>query len=385
LCKRRWAIEYIWKIRFPPHPSAQLGTEVHGHLEDWLREAIPPPSHTKAGEIATRMIKHLPPPGTGVVERRFWFRTQHGHFYTGFIDWSGIMEMPTVIDHKTSSNVAQYGKTEADLHNDVQAVIYSVAGMIGFDTDVLQLFWNYGETKGKYNATPVKTHVHLPVVAHKFDTVIEPVAAEITSHVLAQTDPMSFPPTPSACSAYGGCPHQSRCQLSLGEIMNQQGTGPSMAERMAAAQQQGGNGAGVPQPQQPAQQPPPTAAAPMPMQPPPLAPPPPQTEGAPPPPYPADVAPNPPEQGAAPVAPEQNAAPPGYAPDLPPEPPKDDKPVRGKGRPPGAKNKTLNIEQQVYMGGVYAAMGNPNWDGTKETANFCGETALELFIAKFGK
>jgi hypothetical protein len=378
LCKRRWAFEYIAGIRSAPHPSAQLGTEVHSLLENWLRNAVPPPTDTKQGQIATRMIKHLPPPGTGVVERRFWFQTAHGNLYTGFIDWSGIMEMPTVIDHKTSSNVAMWGKTAADLHNDVQAVIYSVAGMLGFQTDTLDLFWNYGETKGKYNATPIKTRVSLPVVSEKFSSVIEPVATEITAHRIASNDPMSFPPTPASCGAYGGCPHQQRCNLTdaekLGGIMNQQG--PSMAERMAQATQQGGNGAAATPPQQP--QLPGVQGAPqntvggpqvppMPMQPPPVAPP--TVEGAPPAqPYAPDVAPNPPEQGTA-VTP----------------PPKEDKPAqsKGRGRPAGSRNKTLSVEEQVFMAGVQAAISNPAWTGNDDTASHGGEVALRVFIEKF--
>jgi hypothetical protein len=223
LCKRRWAYEYIWKIRSPPHPSAVLGTKVHSLLEAWLRDGTVPqpisqdPMDIKAARIATRMIttlvNHGVQPGHGVVERRFYLRTRRGHYYTGFIDWSGIFTdmMPTVLDHKTSSNVTRYGKTAADLHNDIQAVLYAVAGFVGFGVDTLRLFWNYGETKGRFMTKPVETIVHLPVVANKFESVIEEEAAIIVAHKKAETHPECFPQNVDSCGAFGGCPHRQRC------------------------------------------------------------------------------------------------------------------------------------------------------------------------------
>jgi hypothetical protein len=184
-----------------------------------------------------RMLRHLPPPGTGVIERHFILQS-NGITYNGYIDWSGYFGGPTVIDHKTTADL-RWAKTEADLHNDVQAVIYALTGFVGFDTDRLRLLWNYGETKGRFDVRPVETHVHLPLVQEKFKRVIEPTAAEIVEHRHAKTHPLSLPPTPKACSSFGGCPHRHRCNLTaqqtFGGLMttgNGQGE-MSMADRMA--------------------------------------------------------------------------------------------------------------------------------------------------------
>jgi hypothetical protein len=484
-CKRRWSYEYIWKIRTPQHPAAVLGGETHGHLESWLDRSTPPPFDVKSGAIAIHMIKNCPLPGTGVVERRFWFRTPLGHVYTGFIDWSGWWNdngaglwMPTVLDHKTSGNL-NWAKTEEELHNDIQAVLYSVVAFIGFNTDTLRLFWNYGETKLKmkaYATKTVKTVVHLPVVMAKFNNVIEPEAAQMIAHREAGTDPMTFPVSPQSCGDFGGCPHKNRCNLSpmaqLGGTMT--GQQPTMQQRMAALPT---NGTAMNQPQLPAQptalpgmqQPAalpgqPAAALPghqvntagaatvLPGQQPtalpgqqPAALPvnlgsipgqqpaalPGQQPAALPGQGPGQMAPAAlpgqgpgqmapaalPGQGPGQMAPaalpgaqqpaalpgvqqpaalpgQQQAAPPqqAYAPDVAPNPPEStqaqppaEDPAKGKpGRPPGARNKakTLTVEQQVYMGGVYAAMGIGNVP--TENLATAGEAALTVFNTKFG-
>jgi hypothetical protein len=423
-CKRWWAWEYIEKIRSPPHPSAELGSRVHTHLEAWLRDATPPaprdnsPFETKAAAIAKRMIttliKNGVTPGTGAVERRFWIRSARGLLYTGFIDWSGVLsDIATVTDHKTSGNL-NWAKTEADLHNDIQAVLYAVAAFIGFGTDAVQLFWNYGETKNPERATTraVKTVVHLPVVAQKF-AVIEETAAEMVAHRNANTPPLSFPPSPSSCGNYGGCPHRGRCNLNdqemLGGLMdNGQGQGPSMAERMAAATATPG-GPLPPQqpvvtqaqtmPQQPQQPQPvmpqqPQPALPQaPTQPQGFAPPPPEmqptVEGAVPPmgmlppqqpqqpqqPYAPEIAPNAPETGVEVPPPGPSIAPPTTS------------AKAGPGRPAGSKNtkKTLTVDQQVFLAAMQGAVGNPNFNGTVELLTQAGNAALEAFKAKFPK
>jgi hypothetical protein len=462
LCKRKWAFEYIWKLRQPPNASALLGLKVHDHLEKWLRDATPPPADTKAGKIATKMLVHLPPPGSGVVERHFYMQSARGIFYTGKIDWSAIIAlMATVIDHKTSGDINKYGLTEADLPTNIQAVMYAMAAFAGFNTDTVRLFWNYGETKGRFATKPVSTVVHLPVIAPRFE-VIEEVAAEMVWHRNANTQPFSFPPTPDACGAYGGCPHRDRCNLTDAEMIGglMETPGQTMEERMRATTP-GANGTppqtgappqpGAP-PQQPAQQPPQPGVAPQqpmqqqpappqpgqqpmqqpgipgaapiqqpgvqqpplqqaplqqpplqqaplqqaPMQPPgpmPMAPPgpPQQPAGAPPPPGQLAPGQQPPQPGqVAPPGPDVGTPP--YAPDLAPNPPESgvvapDAPAAEagkKGRPPGSRNKTLTIDQQVFMIGVTAAI-NAGGPGTpQEQLMQAGELALSAFKAKFG-
>jgi hypothetical protein len=404
LCKRRWGLEYIAGRRSPPHPSAQLGTDIHKQLENWLRTGTPPNKDIKAGQVATRMLRHLPPPGTGIVERDFHFTTRNGIHFTGFIDWSGIFEdWPTTIDHKSTSNL-QYAKTEADLHNDTQALLYTLAGCEGFGTDSMQLFWNYGCTKGAVaEVRAVKTRVRLAVVEEKFERIIEPVAAEMVALRISKPDPMSLPPNPAACGAFGGCPHQNICNLTQNErlhgIMNAQA--PTLASRMANFP--GANGA--------AKNTSPFAPPPAPA----FTPPAPQSPQAPaftPPAahaQPAAPAPafQPPQGGFAP--PQAGFAPPnagpaqqqlGFTPETAPNPPENgqvmppppaEEPKRGRGRPPkskdgdvtGAVGLSPNKDEFLFTQAMLAMIGNTAFNGTPDMLFQAGEAALVAYKAKF--
>jgi hypothetical protein len=313
------------------------------------------------------MLTHLPPPGTGAVEKKAFFTTDRGHHYTFVIDWTGIFnQRPTVIDHKTTSNL-EYAKTEESLLTDAQGIIYSVAGFAGFQTDEVDLFWNYGTTGKRTDTRHVKTTVHLPIISKNFE-VIEEVAAEMLLAYQNIGDPHELPPTPGACGAFGGCPFQSRCQLTDEErirgIMSNEGSGITMAERMrqqAATQAIGGGGNGVPMQAVPqggfstgdvpypssVQQPWPAPAA-----------------------FNPEGGPNPPESGqsipqAAPAAP----------------------PAEGEGRrrgrgPNKAKSGTGGDDKVAFMLGVHAALsGGPQ---SVEVLVQAGDLALAAFKAKFG-
>ena len=444
-CQMRWALEKLFGVQTPQHPSAQLGTEVHSILEHWLKSATPPDKKTKQGHIASRMIKHLPPPGTGVTERKFYFVTDAGIAFTGYIDWSGIWDSgsghwPTVIDHKTTGNL-EYAKTELDLPNDVQALTYTVAGCLGFQVEHMQLLWNYGSTKkvqGEYETKPVRARTYLPIVTKQFSEVIDPLCAEIVWHTENPADhPSRYLRNPNACDDYGGCPHQKLglCEFTQEEriraAMNQP---PTLAARLAGPQfAPPGNGAGgfapptvgfAPQgaPEQrliPAFAPsapvgmnfgasphvavpggpgsgntvggsfaPPGSPMPGGFTPPTA---PPQYQQPPQPqpgqqqlPYSPEMAPNPPESGmAAPqVAQGANGA-----------------PKRGRGRPKketaqeGAQapanavqtsaQSALIGEQEVYLRGMLAFMAHPKWDGSPEQLHWAGSMAVNTVRLAF--
>lgn len=445
LCKRRWAFEYIWKLRPPPHPSAELGTKVHAVLEKWLRDATPPPEPRDKDDIvaivAKRMIatliKNGVKPGMGEVERRFWLRSARGICYTGFIDWSGWLmdelgHLATAVDHKTSGNIEAHGKTEADLHNDIQAVLYAMVACVGFGVDTLRLFWNYGQTKDRNPTKAVKTLVHLPVVAQKFCNVIDEEAQQLVYHRNRGTDPRTFPGNPDACGAFGGCPHKGvRCVLTpeeqLGGIMT---ATPSMSDRMANMLQpnqapQGAQQFGAPPTQQyaaPPQQfatPPGGQSGPT------------QTYGTPPqqqfatPPqaynqpqqaYSPTAGPNAPETsyGAPPQQQAQQQMPPQQqaqqqmppqqqmpqqqmpqqqalphtqaAPPAPAEEP-EEKGGKGKGRPRGAKNKNKLNHEEVFMMGIQGIFSNPNFNPMSQEAaaqiEAAGELAVQAYRRRF--
>lgn len=425
LCKRKWAWRYIEGVQEPPHASAALGGRVHHVLEGWLASGVAPDRSTREGAIALAGLKHLPPPGSGVVEHGFLLHTPK-NTYIGYIDWQGIFNgLITVLDHKTTSNLV-YAKTAVDLLSDIQALIYALFACIAWDSEEIWLLWVYYTTaREPRSPAPTKVKIRLPQVLEKFPE-IEAMGEEIGRHVRNKTHPLALPPEASACGAYGGCPHKARCNLSeterlrsimseatlenkLGMVQvfdqNQQPSLPQWNTPAAPAvpasspvvgstvvgpdnvtYRLNADGSWTPvQPQQPPQFQPPAwnppapqyqQVAPQPQQP--TAPQqafptfaaPPATVAAP---TPAVPAFNPP----APSAQQLNA----------PEGPSAAEPKRGRGRPAGAvankKLEKLTSDRIAFLAGVHAAV----MSGVRDSAQLqaAGEACLVAFASKFGE
>ena len=210
-CARKWGWEKIAKIRTVPHPSAQLGTRVHKLLEDYILGVTTTFDFADgdgAGEIAQSGVEHLPDlTGTLWVERKFEFDLD-GSLYLGYID----LETPgLIVDHKTTGKIGPYTKTPEDLLTDVQAQIYSQVYFLRNPThDVCHLRWIYYQTKGTHKSLPVNASITRAHNAIQMEAIKGRVRT-MRTYMRTVTDPMVLPATESACEAYGGCPHRSRC------------------------------------------------------------------------------------------------------------------------------------------------------------------------------
>jgi hypothetical protein len=238
LCKRKWAWRYLDGIKVEAHPSAQLGTEVHRQAEAWLREGKPPlltegtDFEKKAGLILMSGLHLLPSPRTCEVERPFVIEF-FGFRFRGFKDFergpqthrhNGAWISGFVGDHKTSTDPSKWGKTAAELFDDTQAIIYAAEHLHRFDAPSVELHWNYLKTSGSPKATPVldlggsrpivRRGDCEPVLERTYEAAKEMAAihARVPElHVAPHA--LSLEPNPSACEAFGGCPHKERCNL----------------------------------------------------------------------------------------------------------------------------------------------------------------------------
>lgn len=236
-CNRRWGWEYLERIRPPAHPSAALGTRVHSLLEAWLKDGVLPPEDTHEGKIAREGIPHLPPPHVAKVEGSFQVETPGGFRWKGFIDASHFMTpdgewsppgwhvpgaIPVIVDHKTTSNIKQWAKTEDMLRTDVQSQLYAYRGFelaaeAGCTTDLVALRWVYYQTaRDKYKSHKVHLVVHRDHVAEQIEG-LDKVASEIRAIESENPRALDLTPNPRACNDYGGCPHRERCALTKEE------------------------------------------------------------------------------------------------------------------------------------------------------------------------
>lgn len=238
LCQRKWGWEYVNGYKESPGPAAELGSRVHKVLERWLREGIPPDNRTVEGRIASSGIDFLPLPGPGLlVEREFKLKIGR-FFFRGFKDLEFMTEDDGlwVVDHKTTGDFI-WQKTDEDLLHDIQAMLYAKEALDRYGLDEATLMWLYYRTRNKPKAQPTILRVDRDEVESGFE-VIESVAAEMDTVRLQVVDAKELPYNPNACAAFGGCPHQHRCNLSskdkMKAIMAQADKKQSIREKMQA-------------------------------------------------------------------------------------------------------------------------------------------------------
>lgn len=225
-CQRKWALDKIDRIPRPQNEAAAKGERVHKICEDWLRDGIPVPD-TEDGKTFMPAVRHLPPPGVVDVESAFKFQVGNV-IYNGRRDgaWSDI-----IFDLKTTSSFA-WAKSEDDLLEDTQAIIYAEKEFReNPDLRDVELFWLYVLTGEKKQSRPVKVRVAREHVAQEFAR-IETIVEEMVQIRLSGKTGLDLPPTPSHCSAYGGCAYKNVCNLSSEERLRAVMTQGSLADRL---------------------------------------------------------------------------------------------------------------------------------------------------------
>lgn len=225
-CPRKWAWRYIAGKRSPSTASAQLGTDCHTVLENFLRDGTPlpfsdpSPRTREIARIVATSLPHLPAPKTpGMdLEDNFVFNAAPPRaeplLFTGKIDVTlsplATGGRPKIIDHKTSGNIERYGKKEDDLKEDPQAIVYAYYAMRRFRTTSVDLQWNYMATSGTLRCVPVRLTLHLSHVLPRFFAMGPPLM-DLSATLISKRIPSSFPGDEDHCSAFGGCPYKPDC------------------------------------------------------------------------------------------------------------------------------------------------------------------------------
>ena len=114
-----------------------------------------------------------------------------------------------MLDWKTTSSIAAYGKSGAALLTDPQMVGYGLA-VLNADkyADRVRLSHVYFQTRGQKLAskrTIVATRDHLEGEHKRLTAVVNDMRD------IARSTMSEVPKNLLACSAYGGCPHASYC------------------------------------------------------------------------------------------------------------------------------------------------------------------------------
>jgi hypothetical protein len=178
-------------------------------------------------------VKYLPAPKTPgmLLQKHFEMPSptyrdgKHiGFGYQGFIDlWlpdsvlaPGLLHppyslgVPLVGDFKTTVDIDRYSKTEKTLATDPQAVLYATHAMFETGARAVDVAWMNSQTRGTKKSKRVHLRLTADHTCNEFGKIND-TAIEMLGVRLASPHPTDLPATPSMCSAYGGCPHQSYC------------------------------------------------------------------------------------------------------------------------------------------------------------------------------
>lgn len=214
-CPRKWAFQYIEKIKPPPHPSAEIGIEAHKHLEDYETQGIYPEGLTPAVKMAQAAIEYREQnpftSGPTIAEAKFAFETDAGVF-RGLMDLQyrdSHTGLHTIHDYKTTGNL-KYAQTPESLTTDIQATIYAKAACTTHQTDEVLCRWMY-ITRTKNPQIHIVTRKRLLPDIDKTLVPIVKTGRKMQALMVERPRALDVAGDPDACGKYGGCPFLATC------------------------------------------------------------------------------------------------------------------------------------------------------------------------------
>lgn len=249
-CPRRWWFRYVAGKPEPETASKSKGKDFHTSIEHYLKTG----EDVLSPEV--RAGKHLIRRGerqyveVQVPDQVFRLHLDFAGVYlsgridlldcgTTHLDGEGAEvseDVIEVLDWKTTSSIAAYGKSGAALLTDPQMVGYGLA-VLNADkyADRVRLSHVYFQTRGQKLAskrTIVATRDHLEGEHKRLTAVVNDMRD------IAQINDVSeVPKNLLACSAYGGCPHASYCPKTEAERLKNIWRTPMSLRRATPAPQ----------------------------------------------------------------------------------------------------------------------------------------------------
>src|SRR4030065_16524 len=226
-CERAYIFQYIDGFIPEPTEKQKFGELGHLYLECYLRSNTLIPSDS-AGRTAHQAVEKglLPIGGDNrlLVEHFFTYPFCKDVELTGIIDFIEPFAQ-RINDHKFTSST-RWMLTPDQLRLDSQTIMYALWAMLTFQWSEIHMRWIYyiatnpenGSERQPNGVHPVEIDLSNKDV--RFLASIDKLQQDVERIVELKTPgkrifALDFPPSPGACSAYGGCPHQKRCNLSV--------------------------------------------------------------------------------------------------------------------------------------------------------------------------
>lgn len=122
-CESAWFLESVHGFPRRETAATAKGKAMHAELEAYLVDGKPP------GALASTGLAFLPTPpiSRDLVEAALAIRAPGSAPVVAKIDLIDPDRFATVLDHKSTSSISKYAKSEEELRSDPQAIIYAVA------------------------------------------------------------------------------------------------------------------------------------------------------------------------------------------------------------------------------------------------------------------
>lgn len=211
-CRRAWAYEKIDGIARPETGATNDGTAIHNEVERYFKEGVAPE------RLEAKALLGLCPPRAQhlVAEAEFTLAWPgEDALLRGKIDLVDPVNH-VIYDHKTTSNIDRYAKSEEDLATDAQTVLYGVAYRAVFDNrDEVRLQWNYVKREQPRNRPPQTRPVTLTQNLQMLEAGLQkwrPVVADLVQIAKRRPPASEVEASPGeACFKYGGCHFKDLC------------------------------------------------------------------------------------------------------------------------------------------------------------------------------
>lgn len=219
-CARQWWFDKVAKVPRPARPYLDFGTEVHGHLEAYLKHGQRPVNTTPSGRAALAGLSLLPEPqGFGMMVEADLdppLEVVPGVVWVGRADVLIPPPDAWVIDHKTTKDW-RWMKSPQELQTDPQVVSYALWSMRhhgGSSVRVSHVYYHSQPERlgrGTPAARRVDTTVHRDAAEYLWAGYQGPVRALVSDGL--KVDVSEVEPNWDACDNYGGCPYRQRCAM----------------------------------------------------------------------------------------------------------------------------------------------------------------------------
>lgn len=216
-CERRWWYRYVKGLDEPQTGNQELGEKLHALIENRLKTGETPvvagAGHEAAGLYLAgqAMIESVAQRTIIGVERGLPADFRLDGIAFSPMSKCDVVTMDGIIDWKTSSDINRYGKTERELATDTQMVLYALA--FHPTAESVKLAHGQFQTKGRKSTHFVEVEVTNKDLADHRNNVIIPLVQKMKS-AASETDVRKLPRNEKSCF---NCAYKPHCPTAEGE------------------------------------------------------------------------------------------------------------------------------------------------------------------------